>query len=425
MDLVRNDEILFHEGDLDATLRAELEKVKETVSRLREDELLGTPLDDLVGRVADQHTVTPLELDVAAVEAETKECRIPINRVRDAAFRFPGARDGRAQTIDGQEVSFHVPFTGHSRLFKLRPNSYTMNPPRGTVRGSELVFTFQATSVGAHLKQACDHEIQEVERYVRAQGAMVDAHNKAVGAAAKRLLSERIGRVQQASSGAAALGVPLRRRADAPTTYVAPEIRRKLPAVAAPATTPKQAGSHAPEPTLPDGEYDHILKVMSNMAVVLERSPSAFASMDEEDIRSHFLVQLNGQYEGQATGETFNFGGKTDILVRSGGRNIFIAECKFWKGPKAFVSTIDQLLGYLTWRDTKAAIIVFNRDVQLSTILTAIPEALRTHPSCSAPVRVEKETTFATMLTRPDDPQRYIKLTVMVFDVPKLDVKDK
>jgi len=45
--------------------------------------------------------------------------------------------------------------------------------------------------------------------------------------------------------------------------------------------------------------------------------------MDEESIRQHFLVQLNGQYEGQATGETFNFEGKTDILVRSEGKKHF------------------------------------------------------------------------------------------------------
>src|SRR5260370_4966399 len=54
--------------------------------------------------------------------------------------------------------------------------------------------------------------------------------------------------------------------------------------------------------------------------------------MGEEDLRTHFLVQLNGVYEGQATGETFNFEGKTDILIRADGGNIFIAERKFWSG---------------------------------------------------------------------------------------------
>jgi hypothetical protein len=57
-------------------------------------------------------------------------------------------------------------------------------------------------------------------------------------------------------------------------------------------------------------EYEHILEIMSNMVHVIERSPEAFKGMREEDLRQHFLVQLNGQYEGQATGETFNFQGK-------------------------------------------------------------------------------------------------------------------
>jgi hypothetical protein len=37
------------------------------------------------------------------------------------------------------------------------------------------------------------------------------------------------------------------------------------------------------------------------MVGVMERSPHAFKDMGEEDLRSQFLVQLNGHYEGQAT----------------------------------------------------------------------------------------------------------------------------
>jgi hypothetical protein len=45
----------------------------------------------------------------------------------------------------------------------------------------------------------------------------------------------------------------------------------------------------------------------------------------------------------QAGGELFNGDGKTDILVRVDGRNVFIAECKIWNGPKNFNDAIDQL----------------------------------------------------------------------------------
>jgi hypothetical protein len=103
-------------------------------------------------------------------------------------------------------------------------------------------------------------------------------------------------------------------------------VRRKLRLTLPPASeTPFE-----PEPVLSDADYEHILQVVQNMAQVRERSPSAFAAMDEEPLRSHFLVQLNGHYEGQATGETFNYQGKTDILIRSEGRNIVVAECKYW-----------------------------------------------------------------------------------------------
>jgi hypothetical protein len=123
-----------------------------------------------------------------------------------------------------------------------------------------------------------------------------------------------------------------------------------------------------------EAEYQHILGVMESMAHVLERSPKAFHNLDEEGLRTHFLVQLNGHYEA-------GHGGKTDILVRSDDRNIFIAECKFLGGPAKLTDTIEQLLGYLLWRDSKTAILVFNRNRNFSNVLAAIPQAIMVHPN--------------------------------------------
>lgn len=61
-----------------------------------------------------------------------------------------------------------------------------------------------------------------------------------------------------------------------------------------------------------------------------------------------------------ATGETFNKGGKTDILVRVEDVNAFIGERKKWKGAKALhEDDLPQLLRYRTWRDSKLALIYF------------------------------------------------------------------
>ena len=49
----------------------------------------------------------------------------------------------------------------------------------------------------------------------------------------------------------------------------------------------------------------------------------------------------------------FNNLGHTDIIVREDNANLFIAECKIWHGQKQFTDAIDQLFGYVTWRDTE------------------------------------------------------------------------
>ena len=174
-----------------------------------------------------------------------------------------------------------------------------------------------------------------------------------------------------------------------------------------------------PEPTLDMKEYEHILSVISNMVVVIERSPKAFRGMCEEDLRQHFLVQLNAQYEGQATGETFNFEGKTDILIRYNGKNIFIAECKFWRGPKSLKDAIDQILNYASWRDTKTALLVFNRGKNFSRILAQIPEVVKAHPNFKRALSYPSETGFRYILHHRDDPNRELILTILAFEVPE------
>jgi hypothetical protein len=167
-------------------------------------------------------------------------------------------------------------------------------------------------------------------------------------------------------------------------------VRRKIE----PKLPPAPSTPFKPEPVLYEAHYQHILNVIDNMTVVMERSPTAFSEMTEENIRQHYLVQLNGHFEGAATGETFNHQGKTDILVRVDGRNIFIAECKFWRGEKQFIETVDQILSYLSWRDTKAAIILFNRNKDFSQVLAKIKEAMAAHPHRKHGPKVESETRF-------------------------------
>jgi len=214
---------------------------------------------------------------------------------------------------------------------------------------------------------------------------------------------------------AASVGYPIRRREGVPATY-AVLVQRRTPKIAPP---PASSSSFKPEPALAMEEYENILEIIRNMVQVMERSPKAFENMGEEDLRTHFLVQLNSQYEGGATGETFNFQGKTDILIRSNGGNVFISECKFWGGEKQFLETIDQLLSYLSWRDTKAAVIIFSRNANFPDVLKKISEIAPKHKYYKRTLAGSGESNFRYVFHRPNDPNREIIVTVMAFDVPK------
>jgi hypothetical protein len=124
--------------------------------------------------------------------------------------------------------------------------------------------------------------------------------------------------------------------------------------------------------------YEDILRTIEAMSRSMERTPT-LAQLQEEDIRNVILFVLNANYEGRAAGEVFNGAGKTDILLNIENANAFIGECKFWPGEKNFPTDIDQLLSYLVWRDSKAALILFLTQVNPSAIIEKAQKVIREH----------------------------------------------
>lgn len=249
--------------------------------------------------------------------------------------------------------------------------------------------------------------LQEIDSYPANQLLNTSIDDLATYLATKKLLKDQ-GLV-------ASLGFPLRKRPDVPTTYTVPEVRRKV----IPKPPPASRTAYIPEPTIEMAEYENILSIIQRTATILERSPQAFREMDEENLRDQFLVPLNSHYEGQITGETFNYSEKTDILIRDGDRSVFVAECKIWRGPKSLSNAIDQLLGYATWRDTKTAILVFNRNRKLTEVLEQIPDILKSHSNFKRMMDFPSQTGFRCVLAHKDDANREMILTVLVFEVPK------
>ena len=216
------------------------------------------------------------------------------------------------------------------------------------------------------------------------------------------------------------LGFRIRRRGDPPASYIFPVQRKQ---VVPPLPTAKAGPLAKSEPILEMAVYEEILSTLAGMSVVMERNPGSFAPMNEETIRTHFLVPLNGKFQGMASGETFNGAGKTDILIKHEDRILFIAECKFWRGAQSLKEAIDQLLEYLTWRETKAAILLFSRNRDLSAVLEQIPIAFSAHAQFVRQERYESPTGFRFVIRSKRDHDRNLLVTVLAFDLPTEDSK--
>jgi hypothetical protein len=408
---MNRDNLLFAQSDLRSVIELHGAAITKEVEGAPANQLLNTSVDDFADYLVDKYRLDAPRLREDEIAADQEETKIDVSQ---DPMRFITDRS-QPFYINATRVSIHVPFDGDPDLFKYQPSTFTWNPPRGRVVGGQLILAFVSMDHNAEaIQQQLQAELSRFRQYLGWVEHDVTPFNDGLRDRARGAIEMRRQKLLKDQGLVAALGFPLIRREDAPKTYTTPAVRRKVKLQRPAANT----APFVPEPALDMNEYDHILSVIRNMVAVMERSPKAFKGMGEEDLRQHFLVQLNGQYDGQATGETFNYEGKTDILIRVEGRNIFIAECKYWRGAKVLAATIDQLLGYTTWRDTKTALLIFNRSKNFSAVVNQVPEVIRAHSNFKRELPYEGETGFRCVMGHRDDPSRDLIVTTLAFDVP-------
>jgi len=410
--LDKNSGYLFSSRELRDLMEANRATMLQEVERIEGNRILNTAPADLARYLVEKYSFNPPSLERESWNVSETEAQID---VRYDQHRWIMDRS-RPFLIPGQKIEIEVPIQGDPDLLYAQASTFSSSPPRAEIRGQSLFLTYQIAhdSPQRDIRKEAERVLDEIERCIGWLRSDLLGFNLVLPAQAAQAILARRTRILANQGRVAALGIPLKSRPDAPKTYTVPNVRRKIVPTLPIATT----AAYEPEPALDMGNYEHILSVIQNMTHVMERSPSAFKSMGEEDLRQHFLVQLNGQFEGMATGETFNVIGKTDILLRANGKNVFIAECKFWRGSKHYRETIDQLLGYTAWRDTKTAILVFNRGTSMSTVIDAIKTETPSHDNFKGAVKWSHESGFRFMFRHNDDPNRELMLTVLVFDVP-------
>lgn len=416
-------DFLFSKNDLGTILRQIIDGVSYKVESIPEGQFLGSSNDELLEHLYSELETLPLELYEDRMELDDSEAKIdvsgdPLRHVSDRS---------RPAYVSGLKITVQIPFSGPKGLWFCRPSTYTSSPPFGTVLGpdrngiGELNFSFENPSDTLdknNLKSDIDRQLNEIKKYIERVNQDVEKGNQELKESIRQQISQRKGHLNTHASIVESLNIPLKRRPGVPDVQPLP-IRRRLVRPLPPPTKASQ------EYTIADDDYEFILNVIRQEGLTWETSPKTYVKHDEEELRDFILAHLNTHYDGEATGETFRKHGKTDIRIESQNRAAFVGECKVWHGPKKLSETLDQLFGYITWRDCKDAIILFNKDIAgFSQIQDKVPETLMAHPNFITEIKSQQAGEWRFQFKSADDPDRIVTVHVFLFNLFTSDAKE-
>lgn len=376
---VNDDELLFARGDLRTWLEQRRRQAIEEVRSINPGEALSRPHEQIANEVLARDLVPEPQLEKEGITGEVQDQRVDVSR---DPLRAVFDRSGPLY-IDGTRITLRVPYSGPSEVLRFRASRYSFNPPRATIGNGCLSVsrdvpadTLERDREG--VVRSLKAEIDEIDQYLEYGRSDIVASNEQMSTEVRRAAEARRKKILADRDTEAILGVPLRRDQDAAKSYrVQPVVRKRITALRPPGTqTP-----FIPEPAITDHDFADIIGDIVSITHTFERLAVTYADMDEERLRDQILAMLGNVY-GPPSGESFTKRGKTDIyLPWDGGNPIFLAECKWWKGPKNFAGKdLPQLLDrYIVWRDTHAAIILFIRNKNVTNVITEAERIIRNH----------------------------------------------
>jgi hypothetical protein len=398
---------LFNQQDASSTFDHYLHELETEINSKGNDYILNVDVEQWKQYFIDKYDFTPLTV-------------YPDKATFNFAGKGKAKREqfGREYEIETYRFDVKVPFTGWSFLFMLRPSTRTINHPQvdtpsgdsGNVSASFTLFEQNERQFEYEKQRLIDAiciNVPNINRDLAAfKAQVINTFNATYSQKKQKVLSE--------NSFFEKLNLKVETSTD--KIFKVPVVEKKK--IPEPIVDKKTEKKYSENPTLPDDFYNDVLDVIYTFFKSVEKKPSTYQTKDEEGLRDYVLPTLETRYNNlTVTGETFNKGGKTDILLRyKDGTNLFVAECKFWKGEAILHETINQLFDrYLTWRDSKVAIIFFVTNKEFSKVLATIQESVKKHPYFFRENGVRGESSFSYLFHFPTDKGKYVFTEIMAF----------
>ena len=324
-----------------------------------------------------------------------------------------GGPYGRPVYVPGVKIELVTTFRGPD-VFALRPSTFSLNPPLGYVQNDTIVvgcsipmdvLESERTDAVREMKMTIDR-IEAVLQHIEAD---TDHWESQTHDLLRREVEIRRRNCLAMQETSLLLGVPTEDDSAETATYTVPIPRRRPRRSIIP---PKTGQLSRLESRISDEDFASIVKDIRRTLDSFERLPKFRVDALEENLRNEIIAGL--QHQGPATGESYSKRGKSDIYLPHGDHAVFLAECKWWQGKKAFADeALPQLLDrYVIWRDTHAAMILFIRNKNATAVINRAVDAIRSHTRFLSELeRIGDVRTFR--LHHDGDEARFLRLALL------------
>lgn len=385
--------------------------IKKDIEGKSKEYILGVDENEYIEYLISEYSVEPL-----AVYQESERIDKPTIR-KEKVKAFPREYEYEK---DVYFFDVHYNFSGSSVLFKIRPSSWTMSTYEITIDDlkKEVTLSFKIYEQDA---QKFKNEKAGIYRsaFINLENVNVFANqwNSSVSGIINRIFKQTKDKFLKENDFFSAINIST--NSDTESIFTVPSIKKVI--IPQPIVDKKKEFSSAP--TMAKKMYADILKVIYDAGKSMEKKPALYAGKDEEGLRDQFLFILETRYESvTATGETFNKTGKTDIILKysEDNTNVFVAECKFWKGASEFHKAINQLFDrYLTWRDSKVALIFFVTNKDFSKIILTADKECEEHAYFVSRNGTNGESSFSYKFRLPNDKDKVVFMELILFHFDK------
>lgn len=402
---------LFSDFDLSSVLKSRELKVLERIENYTKDEIMANDLEVLADNCYEEFYIAPIEIEEEAFEKRSiiqQKIYVPVDRIWTD---FTGRKTG---LVDGITMNFYYPYMGNRDLFFSRASTYSLSAyPSVNINEKYISLHYEWRLTDMRDMQDKENQIKQLESDLSSIKKGVSFVNDDVNVFNNRLrslalisLEKRREVVKQFYTVSSWFEVPVKK-----TDYAQDHlpIKRKI----SPITEKYEDG---PNYYIKDKEYKDILSVIHHNCCTYERTPTSYKNLCEEDLRSILMASLNGSYEGSAVAEAFRNHGKTDICIEKDTRAAFVAECKIWKGKSTVQKALEQLDGYLTWRDCKTALIYFVRNKDFIAVIDSMKNTLSEIEFIRNVRELERNMFECIMLSNSNKGQQ-VKVRVMLYNL--------